>query len=157
MTCEDPRETAERIALAKALVVAERHPASLVIGADTVVALWNGRWEQLAKPRDEEHAAWMLSRLSGRTHTVVTGLATVDRDGRWVSSEETRVTFREVSDEEIRSYVASGEPMDKAGAYAVQGGAAGFVTRVEGSLSNVIGLPIELLKARLQSREGPRT
>ena len=157
LTCDDPRSTAERLALAKADAVAVRHPNSLVIGADTVVAFLDSPPEQLAKPLDEEHAAQMLGKLSGRTHTVFTGVALVGPDIRWVGSDETRVSFRHLTDQEIRRYVSTGEPMDKAGAYAIQGGAATFILKVEGSISNVIGLPLELLRSVLKTREGQRT
>ncbi|HWD39947.1 MAG TPA: Maf family protein [Fimbriimonas sp.] len=152
LTCDDPRLTAERLAEAKAWAVAELRPDATVIGADTVVAYeQDGNFTMLAKPMDEEDAVRMLRELSGRTHFVITGVAVSGVEGTEVFSERTDVEFRELSDKEIREYVATGEPMDKAGAYAIQGGAAGFVVRTDGSLSNVIGLPIERLQQLLES------
>lgn len=144
LTVDDPYETAERLAEAKARAVARRRPEALVLGGDTVVAL-DG--EQFAKPRDAEEARRMLRALSGRTHVVATGVSLVSSRGVHTFHEKTWVEFRELSDQEIDAYVATGEPMDKAGAYAIQGGAAGFVVRREGSESNVIGLPMERLRA----------
>ena len=142
LTVADPFETAERLAEAKARSVARLCPEALVIGADTVVTLDGA---QFAKPWDATDARRMLRALSGRTHTVATGVALVSPEGAETFHDRTLVTFRELSDEEIAAYVATGEPMDKAGAYAIQGGAAAFVARREGSESNVIGLPMERL------------
>jgi len=150
LTVADPWETASGLALAKARLVASRHPDALVIGGDTVVAFefGPGRFEQLAKPRDVDDAEGMLARLSGRSHVVITGLALVGQGKEVAEADTTTVWFRDLDPEEIVAYVATGEPMDKAGAYAIQGGAAGFIEATEGSISNVIGLPLELL-ARL--------
>ena len=121
-----------------------------VVGADTLVEL-NG--VPLGKPKDEDDAAAMLSSLSGQTHRVVTGVA-VAVGGRLFSGvETTSVTFRPLSRKEIAEYVASGEPMDKAGAYGIQAGAVRFVQKVDGELDNVIGLPRKLL-AKLLSDAG---
>jgi len=129
------REKAENIAAENAIILA----ADTVVIADTRI---------LGKPVDAEDAAAMLRLLGGRTHQVMTGvyLRFPDRtDGFHV---ETRVTFRDLSDQEIADYVATGEPMDKAGAYAIQGGAAKMIRRIEGSHSNVIGLPVcEVMEA----------
>lgn len=146
LTVTDPFETAERLAEAKAQAVAPLRPGALVIGADTVVAL-DG--EQFAKPRDAADARRMLRTLSGRTHVVATGVCLLQPKATMVFHDRTLVAFRELSEAEIADYVATGEPMDKAGAYAIQGGAAGFVARREGSESNVIGLPLEALEAAL--------
>ena len=146
LTVADPFATAERLAEAKARAVFALRPDALVIGADTVVTL-DG--EQFAKPRDADDARRMLRALSGRTHVVATGVSLVSIDGGRTFHERTRVTFRELGDAEIDAYVATGEPMDKAGAYAIQGGAAAFVLRREGSETNVIGLPLERLGAFL--------
>lgn len=147
----DPRLQAEFLALEKAKVVAQLRPNALVIGSDTVVALDLGQEfpNQLAKPWDKPDASRMLWLLSGQTHQVITGVAFVSPDGTIVASDTTRVTFRSLVAEEIEDYVATGEPMDKAGAYAIQGGAAAFVRAVEGSITNVIGLPMELLSRLL--------
>jgi septum formation protein len=143
---EHPRDTAERLASSKARAVAAARPSALVIGADTVVALPNGSgWTQFAKPEGASEACAMLRSLSGARHSVITGVAVISPFGEWVGSAETRVTFRDLLDAEIERYVETGEPMDKAGAYAIQGGAASFVAGVDGSISNVVGLPMELL------------
>ncbi|MBC8366103.1 septum formation protein Maf [bacterium] len=144
---EDPREAARANALGKARDVAQRHPGKLVIGADTVVIL-DGHI--LGKPKDEADAAGMLELLSGREHEVVTALALVG-EGERVEHSCTRVQFRDLSPAEIQAYVSSGEPMDKAGAYGIQGLAGQFVTRIEGCYFNVMGLPVELLTRMLRS------
>jgi len=147
----DPWETAENIAAAKALDVAARYPEAIVIGGDTVVAYEDaGQMVQLAKPEDETDAQRMLRLLSGKRHFVVTGVCIASPDGGAVFHDTTYVTFRDLTLEEIAEYVAAGEPMDKAGAYAIQGGAKEFVTAVDGSLSNVIGLPLEELQETLE-------
>jgi septum formation protein len=138
----DPKETAERLALAKALVVAARRPQALVIGGDTVVAL-GGR--QFGKPSSHAEAAGMLSALSSRQHLVISGVALIWPAGQFVFSDVARVSFRALTQYEIEEYVATGEPMDKAGAYAIQGGAAGFVAGLEGDIETVIGLPLSKL------------
>lgn len=116
----------------------------LVLGADTVVALDD---EVFGKPRDAEDAARMLARLSGRAHDVYTGLAIGTGDGGRVEQgiERTRVRFAPISAEEVQAYVGTGEPLDKAGGYGIQAGAKRFVERIEGSYSNVVGLPVELM------------
>ena len=141
---EAPEALAIRLALAKARAVARA--GELVLGADTVVALGD---EPLGKPADAAEARTMLARLSGRRHRVWTGVALVEQDVRRrreaVRAARTEVEFRPLTAAEIDAYVATGEPLDRAGAYAIQGGAAAFAARVEGSLSNVVGLPLELL------------
>lgn len=146
LTLEDPFATAESLAVAKAMHVSARCRGSLVIAADTVVALpGDSGWMQLTKPTDVHDAHRILRRLAGRTHVVVTGVALVQL-GHLVSfAERSEVTFRELTDEEIVAYIATGEPMDKAGAYGLQGGAVDFVVNIEGSRNNVIGLPTERL------------
>ena len=125
-------------------------PCDVVIAADTLVEL-DGR--PLGKPTDEADAKAMLSRLSGSRHTVHTGVA-VKRGDRLLSDAETTVIrFRRLSKEEIDAYVASGEPMDKAGAYGIQGGAAAFVESIDGELDNVVGLPCRLLVRLLSEIE----
>jgi septum formation protein len=139
-----PEEAARAIARRKALAVAARSPAGdVVIAADTVVAAADG--ELLAKPADAADAKRMLSKLCGTTHRVVTGVCVV-RAGESraaEASETTFVTMRPARDDEIDAYVATGECFDKAGAYAIQETGDRFVTRVEGSWSNVVGLPVE--------------
>ena len=135
-------ETTAALARAKAEEIERTHPGSVVIGADTVVEI-DG--EILGKPHDERDAARMLRALSGRSHSVYTGVA-VAKDGhtesRW---EQTKVFFRPLTDREIEAYIATGEPMDKAGAYGYQGLASLFVEKIEGDYFNVIGLPLCLL------------
>jgi len=151
LTDSDPWITARKLAREKALAVFEAHPDSLVIGGDTVVAYQNGdAWVQLAKPADEDDAFRMLSILSGRTHTVITGICIKWPKGFSSFTDESKVTFAKMSDEQIRAYIATGEPMDKAGAYGLQGGARPFITQVEGFVSTVIGLPTERLSEALR-------
>lgn len=140
---EAPLEQVRRLAREKALHVAATHPrARLVIGADTLVVL---RESVLGQPRDEEEARAMLRALSGATHTVLTGVFLLGAGGRSaLGHSESRVTFHDLTEEEIRWYVASGEPMDKAGAYAAQGIGAVFLRSIEGSFHNVVGFPLDL-------------
>lgn len=147
------RETARAVtaaAEAKAASVLPRAaPGSLVIGADTVVLL-GGRL--LGKPRDEAEAERMLRGLSGRTHTVVTAVAVLEAagSGRAAGWEETRVRFRRLAEDEIAEYVASREPLDKAGAYGIQGRGALLVDRLDGCYYNVVGLPLSRLHGLLR-------
>jgi len=149
LTTLDPHKTATELAKAKALAVLPHRQDSLVIGGDTVVALPNddGTFMQLAKPTSKKDAERMLGLLSGKTHLVITGVYLAWVGGSRSFNETTKVTFRDLTAEEIKKYVATGEPMDKAGAYACQGGAEKFITAMDGSESNVIGLPIERLQA----------
>jgi septum formation protein len=138
---ETPHALVRRLARAKALAVAPRRPGDWVLGADTIVEI-DG--EVLGKPVDQDEAGAMLARLAGREHRVATGF-TLLAPGGGVSAEEvvlSRVHFRAVDPHVLAEYVASGEPDGKAGAYAVQGFGAGLIERVEGSLTNVIGLPL---------------
>ena len=130
-----------RLALDKARAVARRLTDGIVLGADTIVAL-DG--EPLGKPSGPEQARAMLSRLRGREHEVITGIAVVDaRTGRAARTAVTsRVRMADYGEREIDAYVASGEPLDKAGAYAIQGGGGALVAGLEGSYSNVVGLPL---------------
>jgi septum formation protein len=142
---ESPDEYVLRVALAKARAGAGA-PDAVVLGADTAVVVGD---VILGKPADDADAARMLSLLSGREHRVLTGVAVV-WDGRVAHTvETTRVTFRPLTAADISAYVASGEPRGKAGAYAVQGLAARFVAGIEGSYSNVVGLPVERVAALL--------
>jgi septum formation protein len=122
----------------------------VVLGADTTVTL-DGHI--LEKPRDAEDAARMLRMLSGRTHRVITGVAVVDAQGCEVAAEMTAVQFVKLSEQEIAEYIATGEPMDKAGAYGIQGRAAKWIPRVEGCYFNVVGLPLAVVSAMLKARE----
>jgi septum formation protein len=121
-----------------------------VLGADTTVVV-DG--EILAKPEDAADAARMLRKLSGRTHRVITGVALATAEGTEVAAEVTAVQFVALADEEIAAYVATGEPMDKAGAYAIQGGAAKWIPRIEGCYFNVVGLPLALVTAMIEGRK----
>lgn len=120
-----------------------------VLGADTTVTLDN---QILGKPEDAADAARMLHMLSGRSHRVITGVALVTAEGIETAAEVTAVRFLTLSDEEIAAYAASGEPMDKAGAYAIQGRAARWIPRIEGCYFNVVGLPLALVSTLLAGR-----
>jgi len=147
---EPPRATVTRHAQAKARSVAAAYPGRLVLGADTIVVLEGAVF---GKPADEDEARAMLAFLQGRTHTVFTGLAVVDatKGAELVDAEATDVTMRALDAEEITAYVATGEPLDKAGAYAIQGRGALLVERVDGDYFNVVGLPLYLLSKMLAS------
>lgn len=150
---ESAHQHAERLARLKAETVAKTAGAGdVVIGADTIV-LVDGR--VLGKPSDEAQASEMLSALSGRTHTVITAVA-VARSGKTLSSvEEVSVKFRDLTADEIAAYIRTGEPMDKAGAYGIQGFGATIVERIEGDYFAVMGLPIVRL-VRLLEESGVR-
>jgi septum formation protein len=139
---ESPEQYVRRLAVDKAETGARRHPGRVVLGADTTV-VFDG--EVLGKPVDGADAARMLRTLGGRTHQVITGVAVAGPAGTLEAAAFTEVAIRALTDEEIAQYIASGEPMDKAGAYAIQGRAAAFVTRVDGSYTNVVGLPVALV------------
>jgi septum formation protein len=143
---EAPDAHAERLARAKALVVAARHPDAVVIGADTIVVL-DG--DILGKPRDAGDAARMLRRLSGRTHTVISAVAVARGATVHTDVEPVEVTFRPLDDAAIATYVGTGEPMDKAGAYGIQGFGAVLVERIHGDYFAVMGLPLGRLVALL--------
>lgn len=145
----DPAAYAQDLALRKARAVAGLAGEGLVIGADTIVLL-DGR--VLGKPKDEQEAEEMLSLLSGRKHQVITGVAVVEaQSGRSsLRAVKTEVAFRPLSREEIRAYIATGEPLDKAGAYGIQGYGAILVERVEGCYFNVVGLPLATLVEMLR-------
>ena len=141
----------QRLAAAKARAVAPRYPGRVVVGADTVVLI-DGR--VLGKPADSTEAAAMLGLLAGRRHTVLTGVSLV-RDARSVRGVEmTQVTFMDLDAERIRWYVGTGEPDDKAGAYAAQGIGSRFIERIEGSYTNVVGLSIPLVGRLLDCLDG---
>ena len=133
-----PKDYVEALALAKACEVAARRPDCCVVGSDTIVYLDGSI---LGKPADEDDAFRILSLLSGRTHTVYTGVAVLSQGRRTVFHDRTDVTFHPLSPEEIRAYIRTGEPMDKAGAYGIQGPGSALVERVEGCYFTVIGMP----------------
>jgi septum formation protein len=146
---EDADGYVRRLATEKATHVAITHPNRVVLGADTTVVV-DG--EVLGKPRDAAEAISMLGRLSGRSHQVLTGVCLIGAGGGSETAlATTTVEFRPLTPAEIDLYVASGEPMDKAGAYAIQGGAGAFVTRIHGPYDNVVGLPVELVRRLLQA------
>lgn len=138
----DPQEAVLTLARRKCAAVLPLSKGCAVIAADTVVAL-DGKI--LGKPKSEEDALAMLTALSGRTHEVFTGVAVGYGDSITVRADRTAVTFRPLSREEILAYIKTGEPMDKAGAYGIQGGAGHFAVAIDGALDNVIGLPTRLL------------
>ena len=142
-----PFEEVARVSRLKALAV-ERERDDVVIAADTIVVCGG---TVLGKPRDEADAFRILSLLSGRDHEVMTGMTVVKGDEIVTHTEVTRIHFRELHPEEIRAYIASGEPMDKAGAYGIQGGAALFADEMVGDYYNVMGLPVCRLAVILRS------
>ena len=144
---EAAKDCAERLARDKALAVARQRPHDFVLGADTVVVV-DG--QLLGKPTDAADAARMLRMLSGREHQVITGVCLVVGGQPSVASETTLVTVSEITEKDIADYVASGEPMDKAGAYAIQGLASRWIPRIEGDYSNVVGLPVALVLRMLR-------
>ena len=162
LTGEGARECAERLAREKAVAIWRTRPGDVVLGADTIVVVDE---VILGKPADAEDAARMLRMLSGRVHRVITGVCVVgtvpgfqfpvssQTEGPLrTASETTLVSMCEISDAEIREYVATGEPMDKAGAYAIQGRASRWIPRIEGDYSNVVGLPVALVYRMLRER-----
>ncbi|HEX8815855.1 MAG TPA: Maf family protein [Terriglobales bacterium] len=161
---ETPIQFAERMAREKAGAAAAQRPDDFVLGADTIVVV---DAEILGKPRDTDDAARMLRLLSGRTHEVITAVCLIDPHARQseianskqeahldVRSEVTRVTMNPLADSDIAAYIATGEPMDKAGAYAIQGGASRWIPQIEGDYSNVVGLPVELVVRMLREHHG---
>ena len=145
---ETPVDYVERLAREKALAV----PGRLVLGADTTVVI---RDEVLEKPVDAEDALRMLRKLHGRTHQVVTSVALVHGERVHQATDVTNVTFRRMTDDTLRAYIATGEPMDKAGAYGIQGYGAALVDRIEGDFFSVMGLPLRLV-LRLMEEAGER-
>lgn len=143
-----PQDNAKTIARDKAEWTAQRRPGCFVLAADTLVAL-DG--ELFGKPRDRQEARAMLQRLSGHTHQVVTGLAVIGPGGDCLTEAVTSsVTFKTLGPQEIETYLESGEAMDKAGAYAIQGRGGALVASHQGSFSNIVGLPVEQAVALLQ-------
>jgi septum formation protein len=147
---EKPEVYVQRVALDKALIAAKRAKAGIVIAADTIVVLDD---TILGKPTDDQDAVRMLTMLSGGMHRVISGVVVMDAvTGRTLTRTSiTQVWFRVLSDDEIRSYVATGEPRDKAGAYGIQEKGSLFVDRVEGCYFNVVGLPVSLLGEMLKA------
>ncbi len=157
---EAPRALAERLAREKAQAVFCRRPNDVVLGADTIVVVDGVADGQiLGKPRDAEDAVRMLRLVSGGSHQVITGVCLMgpgDSEAGFedVRSETTLVTMAALREEDIDSYIATGEPMDKAGAYAIQGIASRWISRIEGDYFNVVGLPVALVYKMLRERGG---
>lgn len=139
---EPPGEHVRRLARQKADAAFAVNPNAVVLGADTIVLISG---EIMGKPRDSKDAVRMLRLLSGREHEVLTGIAIVANRGNAVEVARTRVWVNPLTDTEIEDYVATGEPLDKAGAYAIQGLGSRFIDRIQGSYSNVVGLPVSLV------------
>ena len=147
---ELPIDYAQRLAREKALAVFARHPADAVLGADTVVVIDE---HLLEKPADADDATRMLRLLSGRTHEVITGVCLAAPGFVRTEAEVTQGTFSRLSEREIAEYVQSGEPLDKAGAYGIQGRASRWVTGIEGCYFNVVGLPVARVYRLLREAE----
>lgn len=143
-----PEEVASELALHKALAVAKLYPASIVIGSDTIVTV-DGK--QLEKPHDPDDAVRLLKMLSGKPNDVSTGVAVVrlSDNTRLVGADATKVYFKPYDEAAVTSYVRTGDPMDKAGAYGIQSGAAPLISHIEGHYDTVIGLPTNLLAGML--------
>ncbi len=141
-----PAELTAELAKRKAGRIFALNPGSMVIGADTVVVCAG---EIMGKPDSAEHAAEMLKRLSGRSHEVITGVACMAPEFHFSFSETTIVSMKEMSLTEIQWYVETGEPFDKAGAYAIQGNASIFIKRINGNYLNVVGFPLSVFYSRL--------
>ena len=146
---EEAEDAVVRLADLKARAVAGEHPGAATLAADTLVALGS---RILGKPKDESEASEMLAALSGQEHRVVTGFCLLHRGRASAGRAISRVRFRELSPAEIEAYVRSGEPLDKAGAYAVQGLGAALVEEVRGSYTNVVGLPLAAIIKLLMSK-----
>ncbi len=146
---EMPVPHAERLARAKALTIAEKHPAAVVIGSDTIVVIDD---QILGKPVDEGDAYRMLRMLSGREHTVYTAVAVAVGSEITSAVERVQVTFRELSDSDIADYIATREPMDKAGAYGIQGFGATIIRKVDGDFFAVMGLSLVRLVDLLEKQ-----
>ena len=134
-----PSDAAEMTAAKKALASAAEHPDDIVIGADTIVV---AEGKILGKPHSEEDAAGMLRMLSGREHTVITGVCIACEGKTEIFHKESKVSFYPLTEKEIADYVATGEPMDKAGAYGIQGKGSVLVEKIEGDYFNIVGLPV---------------
>lgn len=145
---EVPVEYARRLSREKAEAAEAIYPQHFVLGADTIVVI---RGEVLGKPKDTPDAQRMLRLLSGRSHEVTTAVTLIGPNHKDTRSSTTQVVFRIIAENEIQQYVSGGEPMDKAGAYAIQGGASRWTERIEGEYSNVVGLPLSVVTEMLQA------
>ncbi len=144
---EWPEALVRRLAQEKALVIQRSHPDAIILGADTVVIC---EAALLGKPSSAEEARSMLQKLSGKTHQVLTGVCLLHKQVCLVDHSVTDVTFNRMTVQEIESYVTSGEPLDKAGAYGIQGIGARFISRIDGCYFNVVGLPVSLVYQMIQ-------
>ena len=142
-----PEETVKELARMKGAAVSENHSEDTVISADTVVVLDD---MILGKPHSKDDAFNMLRSLSGRSHTVYTGVAVFDKENAFTFADKTEVTFYPLSDEEINRYIDSGEPFDKAGGYGIQGKGSVMIQSIKGDYYNVMGLPVALLYRKLK-------
>jgi septum formation protein len=149
-----PHQVVKKLSLGKAHAVAEKFPKAIIIGADTVV-WFKGR--VLGKPHTPKKAVKMLEFLNGAVHYIYTGFSVIDTEtGRIISKvQKTKVCFRKMTVREIADYVRTGEPLDRAGAYAIQGGAKKFVKKIEGGYDNALGLPVKTLKEALKVLNRP--
>ena len=147
---EPPLQYAQRLARDKARAVFAKHSDNVVLGADTVVVVDE---HLLEKPRDEQDAVRMLRLLAGCTHNVITGVCVIAPGFEQTEAEVTEVRFSPLSEQEIAGYIATGEPMDKAGAYAIQGMASRWVERIDGCYFNVVGLPLPRVYRMLRTLE----
>ena len=151
---ESPEEIVSRLAKLKAEIIAKKNPDALVLGSDTLVALAleGNRYEILGKPTDKKDALRMLRKLQGREHLVFTGISLQHFEKKYFFDKSviSKVKFIKLSDQEILDYIETGEPMDKAGAYALQGIGSCFIESVEGSFTSVIGLPLSEIYQELQ-------
>lgn len=147
-TADNPKNLAIKNAELKAKFISARHENDIVIGADTIVTL-NGKI--FGKPADKFGAKKMLRELSGKKHEVITGIAICTENKIFTAAEVTEVFFGEMTDKEISEYVSTGEPLDKSGSYALQGGAAKFIEKINGDWSNVVGLPLYRLRQLAKS------
>jgi len=144
-----PNDLVKFLSLGKALAGVKKYPQAVVIAADTIVVL---RGKKLGKPKNKAEAGRMLKEISGSKHLIVTGLTVIDATTRQVLSAcaHNTVHFKKISPEEIAQYIATKEPMDKAGAYAVQGIGSKFIKKVEGDFTNAVGMPLKTLKGILK-------
>ncbi len=150
-TIDDSRDLSEeirRLSLAKAAVILKKHPDAVVVGSDTIVAV---EGKVLGKPKDRDEARKMLKMLSGHTHQVITGLSVLSSRRQFQDVSISHVTFAPLSDDEIGAYVSSGECDDKAGAYAIQGGAGKFITNIDGDYYAIMGLPLNSVYEELKN------
>lgn len=149
VTLKDPREFAEELSRKKAEIVAQKFENAVIIGADTVVALGS---QILGKPKDEKDAERLLNLLSGTEHSIITGYTVMDVSSGSIATRSvvSKVKLKELTRGEVKAYIVTGEPMDKAGAYAVQEKGGLFVERIDGDFFNIVGLPLKNIREELK-------